>query len=674
MHALTTQAQSGAGPCSVTSAVVSFDFQANSSMSVTIRGTKPKALDLRGLDLFLDVQGDLSPALPFGGAALVSAVLPYKLDNSCTWRTFAEGSTEVATGPLRVGPPFAGRSVGEGALRKLVQAGDCPLVFELLVGPGSRDSNPPLGGPGKDIVCAFATRPSKLLQAASAGPAGCDVALPPPLPTLPRRSPPLCSGTLFLWLRLLLFPVALVALLWSAALVAPGAVAAHNPQVVARYLASRGSITGTLPVHSLTLTQAFQLGVISEQYRVLLETVDPAGVKVEAGPSPAAPHTRLLQQAGDLLGRPQGLTHPQLLSIPASITALQDHKSPLARLLGFFTFVNIVWTFAVLGIAVSLGPVLVLALAPLLRLLGGALRRMLVRVLVPLVLKCHQVGLFEAALYAVVAAVIVDGLALPRDWGHFITLTGVGLLVPLTGYTMFLNGPALLTRVRPESWQLMGSLYVVALLTPLACRLESALLAWLAVLALYSIVGFSAGAGRLCYWFGFKSDAARERSVVASTLFTALSVVGHTQGLFDSGNVVGHVHSNDLLAPLALPTALAPFRGPLTLFGAVVLLLGLLISSSSYYGTNFLWEQVRFVVVDCACLYTGLVLGLPGLANTAILFAVLYGMERYRDLHMTNDWNLWVLFLMGSLVLWRGSLWLHTHPEFVVSCFNYKLV
>ena len=66
MHALTTQAQSGAGPCSVTSAVVSFDFQANSSMSVTIKGTKPKALDLRGLDLFLDVQGDLSPALPFG--------------------------------------------------------------------------------------------------------------------------------------------------------------------------------------------------------------------------------------------------------------------------------------------------------------------------------------------------------------------------------------------------------------------------------------------------------------------------------------------------------------------------------------------------------------------------------------------------------------------------------
>ena len=126
------------------------------------------------------------------------------------------------------------------------------------------------------------------------------------------------------------------------------------------------------------------------------------------------------------------MTHAQLVSVPSSVAALQDHRSPLSRLLGFFSLVNIVWTFAVLGISISLGPVIVLALKPLLVLMSGALARLWRRIVLPLLVKCHQLGVFEAAMYAAVAGIVVDGLALPRDWGHFITLTGVGLLLPLS--------------------------------------------------------------------------------------------------------------------------------------------------------------------------------------------------------------------------------------------------
>ncbi len=124
--------------------------------------------------------------------------------------------------------------------------------------------------PNHDIVCAFSTRASRLLAAINAGRSGEDVALPPPVPTLPRRRPPLCSAAPLLWLRLLLFPLALATFLWAGCLLAPQAVLPYNPQLVGRYLASRASISATLPVHSLTLTQAFQLGVISEKYRVEL--------------------------------------------------------------------------------------------------------------------------------------------------------------------------------------------------------------------------------------------------------------------------------------------------------------------------------------------------------------------------------------------------------------------
>ena len=52
------------GPVTVTDVQVQFDFQANSSMTITISGTKPVDFDLRHHDLSLDIQGDFSPALP----------------------------------------------------------------------------------------------------------------------------------------------------------------------------------------------------------------------------------------------------------------------------------------------------------------------------------------------------------------------------------------------------------------------------------------------------------------------------------------------------------------------------------------------------------------------------------------------------------------------------------
>ena len=58
-----------------------------------------------------------------------------------------------------------------------------------------------------------------------------------------------------------------------------------------------------------------------------------------------------------------------------------------------------------------------------------------------------------------------------------------------------------------------------------------------------------------------------------------------------------------------------------------------------------------------------------GLGNTAATFAVLWGMEKYCELHKEARWNGWVLVLILSLVTYRASLWLHDNPEFVAAMF-----
>ena len=62
----------------------------------------------------------------------------------------------------------------------------------------------------------------------------------------------------------------------------------------------------------------------------------------------------------------------------------------------------------------------------------------------------------------------------------------------------------------------------------------------------------------------------------------------------------------------------------------------------------------------------GRVLGMPGLTNVATSFGALWAAEKWVELSQL-DVNFFVLVLGGSVATWRGALWLHAHPEFVVS-------
>ena len=66
----------------------------------------------------------------------------------------------------------------------------------------------------------------------------------------------------------------------------------------------------------------------------------------------------------------------------------------------------------------------------------------------------------------------------------------------------------------------------------------------------------------------------------------------------------------------------------------------------------------------------GWVCGVPGLANTATTFTVLWLVEKYAELHLEARWNGWFLLLFLSLSAYKGALWMHDHPAFVASMFG----
>jgi len=132
------------------------------------------------------------------------------------------------------------------------------------------------------------------------------------------------------------------------------------------------------------------------------------------------------------------------------------------------------------------------------------------------------------------------------------------------------------------------------------------------------------------------------------------------------------------------PVILQPFQSPVSVLGSIMLFLCLLIMSNSHYrhrdeyrgysGGAQWGDYIRRNLVFLACamlgIYVGSVYGLGGMANTATTFLVLWGLEKYCDFHTRNRWNMWVLALLGSALMYKLALWLHANPNFVVSLFN----
>merc|ERR1719284_2268912 len=77
----------------------------------------------------------------------------------------------------------------------------------------------------------------------------------------------------------------------------------------------------------------------------------------------------ILSEAAKIVGRKQPLSQAELYGIRDRILEVEGHVSVVSRVMGFMTFVNAMWLFAILGITISIGPSIYHVLAPLRKLI-----------------------------------------------------------------------------------------------------------------------------------------------------------------------------------------------------------------------------------------------------------------------------------------------------------------
>ena len=91
-------------------------------------------------------------------------------------------------------------------------------------------------------------------------------------------------------------------------------------------------------------------------FGVLVEKIDKAGDNQEE-------IALYLEQLKNITGR-NSVRLEEVENIRPEIERFMNEKSIVQRVWGFFTFVNIMWSFAIFGIVISIGPCIMMIIGP----------------------------------------------------------------------------------------------------------------------------------------------------------------------------------------------------------------------------------------------------------------------------------------------------------------------
>lgn len=414
---------------------------------------------------------------------------------------------------------------------------------------------------------------------------------------------------------------------------------------IAAYHSATKTAALALPPVPTDMSSAFQLGILHNQLLISLSkelSTDSTVVR------------EILDAAGKVCGR--AITAKQLLDVLSEIQKVGEKTSLITRVVGFFSFVNIMWAFAILGICVSIGPALLVLLQPLRHLLLRVCRLVYEQILLPTAVRMHSWGVFEAMGYVTCVVGLAEGVRMGGDAGVFVALTAAVLSSLCGGYTNVLWGNRISQSLGTDNLVRSQLLWQFLCWIPLAVHFKSELFAYGAVIFLFIILGFSAHVGYLCLAFGFSDEASAMRVCVAAFTLT----FGYI-GLY-IGKVDGEL--------------LQPFASPIVVFGCIMFFLSLLILGAEFRGSY----SPRYFAINLATVFSlvvfqfvGQVLGVQSMANVSITFTVIWALQKYTEIHIGARWNMWLLVLILSLVIWRSSLYLHAHPEYVVGLFKMEI-
>lgn len=416
-----------------------------------------------------------------------------------------------------------------------------------------------------------------------------------------------------------------------------------------------------LPALPRNAVEAFDIGALVERLSV--------GPHLEA---------EVLAAAAVILGRAT-VTKADLLAVRAELVKEAANLGVLQRIRGAFSFANLLWGASIVGIFCTTMPVLKIAgnfLRPYIRGLIDLLSKVASKVkvalvwvaenvIVPTLARCHKYGIFEALAHLVVVTIHVHALEAGGEGalnaGAILAVTGVIAFGAALAYSVKVHGKSAVEaaisfipkRAVESVMSLLPALYIV----PLAVLHHSTLLAYGATAAVLGALGFGVWVYPFCYSIGWRSEDTMATTAVAC-------------GLAIFGFCVGR-------AFCAVPIPLLElFAGPVFVLGGVGHYLALLIGSSRHYRgpdnngksskiTPYIRNNSVMMASLCAASSYGLMRGLPGLANTAITFGVLWMIEKFEDVKFFRA-PIQVAIFGGSVATYYAAMWLHAHPDFVV--------
>lgn len=380
--------------------------------------------------------------------------------------------------------------------------------------------------------------------------------------------------------------------------------------------------------------------------------------------------TNILDQIAGILNQPNG-TITTIAQVTSILTRLENEEDALnltirKKVLSLFSIVNIIWLLAILGISISILPSIHYVLKPLRDFLERVARYVLENIIQPTIRRLHDYGIIECGMWTLCAWVILDS---HRYYGpvagRYLAITAlcgsVFSMLYTTGRHFATLGKKYYNlrdshEIKEQSIENILWYVAIAFLAG-ALHFKSDFLGFVSIGTMYYKLGFGGWAGRMCYAFGFDGENALYRNVLAS--FTILNgIVGLRVFQFNN-----------------LYQLLQPIQTPVSVFGSIVGNIGLLIISSLYFkdGRTTEYYVIRNGLMMSNLLYSyyvGTLFNISGLTNASQVFMVFYFWTKFSELHFENRWSPWLLILGTSLMLWRGSLYMHTNPDLLIDMFT----
>ena len=323
----------------------------------------------------------------------------------------------------------------------------------------------------------------------------------------------------------------------------------------------------------------------------------------------------------------------------------EHEEGKVSYLSRIFSLVNALWLMGIVGILISIGPLITSILSGLTTLLLYLWYTVFCHLWRPLIY-CYGFLWFIHSTNTNISIdirIYMNLFFILAIWGcYVITLYQLAYV-----YNIESSNP-MLTLV-----------YGCVLFFPLAHSMNSSLLGFLTVFTFFETLGFGMSSTGWGYRIGFGSENSLKRNVTVAVLLFLFHISIRT-------GIAFHYWSGDIVLPF-----LAPYLSGIQVLGSTVMYLGLLILSSPWYDRNW----YNSLIINFLCLVLGLIIGhlLPGMGatiNTVYVFLYLLGLDLLSYTGYSVGKSFWLSIFLLSLGTFYGALQIHSYPELLINLYR----